>query len=48
VFSRIVVEVIVEGGSVAEVRDALNGAPTPTKREKDATKGNAMCESFGR
>jgi hypothetical protein len=45
VFSGIVVEeVIVEGGSVAEVGDALNGAPTKTKRKKDATEGNLMCE----
>jgi hypothetical protein len=45
VFSRIVVVEVTEGGSVAEDGDdALNGGPTPTKRKKDATEGNAMCE----
>jgi hypothetical protein len=44
VFSEIVVVEVVEGGSVAEVGDALNGAPTPTKRKKDATEGKVMCE----
>jgi hypothetical protein len=49
VFSGIIVmEVIVEGGSLAEVGDALNGAPTPTKRKKDATEGNVMYELFWR
>jgi hypothetical protein len=44
VFSRIVVVEVVEGGSVAEVGDALNGAPTKTKRKKGAIEGKAMCE----
>jgi hypothetical protein len=44
VFSEIVVVEVVEGGSVAEVGDALNGAPTPTKRKEDATEGKVMCE----
>jgi hypothetical protein len=48
VFQGIVVVEVVEGGIVAEVGDALNGAPTPTKRKKDATERNAICELFGR
>jgi hypothetical protein len=45
VFSGVVVVEVVEGGSVAEVGDALNCcAPTPTKSNKDATEGNGLYE----